>query len=155
VDKAELEREMERRLAALGFELADLRVGGAARRPHLSVRIDWAEEVAGRRVTVDDCATVSRILEEWLDGAGYGAGRYILEVSSPGMDRPLRRPRDWRRAGDRPVDVLVPGLGGRFRVQVLAVLEEPEPAVELEFPKGVRRTIPLAEIKEARLGFDW
>lgn len=155
MERHELERQMEGRLAALGFELVDLRHGGSARRPHLSVRIDWAEAVPGRTLTVDDCATVSRALEAWLDEAKVGEGRYILEVSSPGMDRPLRHLGDWRRFMGQGVDVLVPQFGGRFRVTATSVIDEPEPAVELQFPKGERRTIRLAEIKEARLGIDW
>lgn len=145
---------MTGRLAALGFELVELRRGGSARRPHLSVRIDWAEVVPDRKVSVDDCALVSRALQAWLDEAGVGGGLYILEVSSPGMDRPLRRLDEWRRFMGRAVDVLVPQHGGRFRVTATNVMEEPEPAVELQFPKGDRRIVRLAEIKEARLGID-
>lgn len=154
MDRHELETAVAERLAALGFEPVDIRFGGSARRPHLSIRIDWIEDVPGRRVTVDDCASVSRALEAWLDSLGYAEGRYILEVSSPGVDRPLRRLRDWQRFLGRPVEVLVPALGGRFRVTATQVVESPEAAVELEFPKGVRRTFRLTEIKEARLGFD-
>ncbi len=155
MERHEFERQLSERLAALGFELVDLRHGGTARRPHLSVRIDWAASEPGRTVTVDDCAVVSRALEAWLDETGVGGGRYILEVSSPGMDRPLRRLSEWRRFLGRGVDVLVPQYGGRFRVTATQVLEEPEPAVELEFPKGERRIVRLSEIKEARLGIDW
>lgn len=150
----QLERQMTDRLAALGFELVELRKGGTARRPHLSVRIDWADAQPGKTVTVDDCAVVSRALEAWLDEAGVGEGQYILEVSSPGMDRPLRRTAEWRRFMGRAVDVLVPQFGGRFKVTATNVFEEPEPAVELQFPKGERRTIRLAEIKEARLSIE-
>lgn len=146
---------MEGRLKALGFELVDLRQGGSARRPHLSVRIDWAEAVPGRTVTVDDCAVVSRALEAWLDTTGVGEGRYILEVSSPGLDRPLRRLEEWRRFTGRKVDVLIPQWGGRFTVTHTGVVDGPEPAVELEMPKGDRRTINLSDIKEARLALDW
>jgi ribosome maturation factor RimP len=71
------------------------------------------------------------------------------------MDRPLRHTRDWRRFLGRPVDVLVPSLGGRFRVTATEVRDEPEPAVALQFPKGEHRVLRLTEIKEARLGFDW
>jgi ribosome maturation factor RimP len=154
VDHSELERQVAARLTGLGFELVTLRAGGSARRPHLSVRIDWAAD-AGRAVTVDDCALVSRALEAWLDEAGVGEGRYILEVSSPGIDRPLRKAAEWRRFLGRPVDVLVPQLGGRFRVTATDVFEQPEPAVELQFPKGERKVLKLTEIKEARLGLDW
>ncbi len=155
VEKGELERQLAGRLEALGFELVECRLGGTARRPHLGLRIDWIEVVPGRTITVDDCAAASRALEHWLDREGLGGGRYILEVSSPGMDRPLRQARDWRRFLGRPVDVLVPALGGRFRVTATDVMEEPEPAVALQFPKGEHRVLTLAEIKEARLGIDW
>jgi ribosome maturation factor RimP len=155
VERDELERQIAARLAERGFELVDLRFGGSHRRPHLSVRIDWAEAVPGRTLTVDDCAIVSRALEAWLDETGVGEGRYILEVSSPGLDRPLRKAAEWRRFMGQPVDVLVPQFGGRFRVTATDVMDEPEPAVELQFPKGERRVVQLKDIKEARLGFDW
>lgn len=156
VEQHQLEQQIAGALAALGFELVELRRGGSARRPHLSVRIDWASHEPGRTVTVDDCATASRALEAWLDEAGIGEdGRYILEVSSPGMDRPLRRLEEWRRFIGRSVDVLVPPLGGRFKVQATNVMDEPEPAVELQFPKGDRKVVRLADIKEARLAIEF
>jgi ribosome maturation factor RimP len=151
----QLEQEMAARVAALGFELVELRRGGSARRPHLSVRIDWASHEPGRRVTVDDCATVSRALESWLDETRTAGEQYILEVSSPGMDRPLRGPEEWRRFTGRSVDVLVPPLGGRFRVTLISMIEGPEPSVELQFPKGERRIVRLADIKEARLAIEF
>lgn len=155
MERDELERQIAARLTERGFELVDLRFGGSHRRPHLSVRIDWTEAVPGRTLTVDDCAIVSRALEAWLDETGVGGDRYILEVSSPGLDRPLRKAGEWRRYLGQPVDVLVPQFGGRFRVTATDVFEEPEPAVALQFPKGEHRVVKLADIKEARLGFDW
>jgi ribosome maturation factor RimP len=105
---------------------------------------------------VDECAAVSRALEPWLDAAGVGEGRYVLEVSSPGLERPLRRPDEWRRFLGHGVEVLVPALNGRFKVKAVEVTEGPDgPSVELEFEGGVRRTLKLAEIKEARLVFEW
>ncbi len=150
-----LESEMEARLGALGFALVELRQGGSARRPLLQVRIERAEAGGDRRVTVDDCATASRALEAWLDGSGFAGGRYVLEVSSPGLERPLRRPEEWRRFAGRKAEVLVPSLNGRFPVRIVEAVDAPEPAVELEFDKGVRRTLKLSEIKEARLMVEW
>src|SRR2546423_14884919 len=85
------------RLEALGFDLADLRIGGTPNRPLVQVRIDCPP----RNVTVEDCSRVSRALEHWLDadsgggGAGGGApgNRYVLEGSSPGVEPPRRRAR--------------------------------------------------------------
>src|SRR5262245_22018399 len=84
------------RVETLGFDLADLRIGGTAQRPLVQVRIDVLPgAVSARGVTVGECATVSRALEAWLDAGGPLGSRYILEVSSPGLERPLRWPRHW------------------------------------------------------------
>ena len=152
----DLPRELAERVAALGYEVVELKIGGSSRRPRLALRVDRPDSGPGRGITVDECAAVSRALEPWLDGLGVGEGRYMLEVSSPGLERPLHRADEWRRFLGATVEVLVPGLNGRFRVTAVAVHEEGlEPSVELEFPKGVRRTLKLSEIKEARLAFEW
>ena len=151
----DLNRELAERVTALGYEVVELKVGGTSRRPRLALRIDRPDSGPGRGITVDECAAVSRALEPWLDGLAVGDGRYMLEVSSPGLERPLRGAEQWRRFLGEPVEVLVPGLSGRYRVRAVAVSDEPEPSVELEFPKGVRRTLKLSEIKEARLAFEW
>lgn len=154
----DLQRELTERVVALGYEVVELKVGGSSRRPRLALRIDRPDSGPGRGggVTVDECAAVSRALEPWLDELGVGEGRYMLEVSSPGLERPLHRAAEWRRFLGASVEVLVPSLNGRFRVKAVAVLDEgSEPSVELEFPQGVRRTLKLSEIKEARLTFEW
>lgn len=155
----DLHRELADRVTALAYEVVELKVGGTSRRPTIALRIDHPDSGTGAGrgggVTVDECAAVSRALEAWLDERGFGGGRYVLEVSSPGLERRLRRLEEWQRFLGQPVEVLVPGLSGRFRVRAVAVSEEPEPSVELEFPKGVRRTLKLSEIKEARLAFEW
>lgn len=145
------------RVEALGFDLADLRIGGTAQRPLIQVRIDVlpgeGDTVAPPRgVTVDQCAGVSRALEAWLDAGGPLGTRYILEVSSPGLERPLRWPRHWARFVGRDVTAKVPGLG-RIRARIVAVPDEA--SVVLEPPGGPARTVALAEIKDARLAVDW
>src|SRR5438445_9116943 len=88
------------RLAVLGLELADLRIGGTPNRPLAQVRIEWPPADPGtpeRRVTVEDCARASRALEAWLDAGGRLGPPYMLEVSSPGRVRPPRL----RRVGVR------------------------------------------------------
>jgi ribosome maturation factor RimP len=152
---ADLQRELTERVTALGYEVVECKVGGSRRHPHLVLRIDRPGAAPGHGITVDECAAVSRALEPWLDETGVGEGRYLLEVSSPGLERPLRRPDEWERYIGSMVEVLVPGLGGRFRARLVAVADGPDPSVELEFPKGVRHTLLLSEIKEARLVFEW
>src|SRR5260370_29312531 len=77
------------RLEALGFDLADLRIGGSPNRPLVQVRIDCPP----RNVTVEDCSRASRALEQWLDAGGALGKRYVFEVSSPGRERTAR----WHR----------------------------------------------------------
>ncbi|HTT67587.1 MAG TPA: ribosome maturation factor RimP [Gemmatimonadales bacterium] len=153
---SDLQRALAERVAALGFEVVECRVGGARRRPLIQLRIDRPDAGAARGITVGECAEVSRALEPWLDAEGVGEGRYVLEVSSPGLERPLRRPDEWRRFLGHGVEILVPALNGRFQVRALEVIDGPDgSSVVLEFPGGVRRTLKLAEIKEARLAFEW
>ncbi len=103
----------------MGFEVVECKVGGSRRRPLITLRIDRPDSGPGRGIRVDECAAVSRALEPWLDEMALGEGRYVLEVSSPGLERPLQRPDEWRRFLGEPVEVLVPSLNGRFRVRAL------------------------------------
>jgi len=144
------------RLAELGLELADLRIGGTPHRPLVQVRIEWppstGPEGPPRQVTVADCAAASRALERWLDAAGPLGDRYVLEVSSPGLDRPLRWHRHWVRFVGRDVKATVAGLG-RVRARIVAVPDEGTVVLQ---PQGSEpRPVPLAGIRDARLAVDW
>ena len=140
------------RLDELGLDLADLRIGGTPNRPLVQVRIEWPPGELARRVTVDDCATASRALERWLDQDGTLGPRYVLEVSSPGLDRPLRWPRHWARFVGREVTAKLEGLG-RVRARIVAVPDET--TVVLQPQGGAPRPVPLATIRDARLAVDW
>ena len=136
------------RLEALGFDLADLRIGGTPNRPLVQVRIDCPP----RNVTVEDCSRVSRALEQWLDAAGGPLGnRYVLEVSSPGIDRPVRWHRHWVQFVGRDVSVKLAGLG-RVRARIVAVLSED--SVVLQPEGGAEREFRLSDVKDARLASD-
>jgi len=138
------------KLGELGLDLADLRIGGTPNRPLVQVRIEWPPDEA-RRVTVDDCARASRALEAWLDQGGPLGSRYILEVSSPGLDRPLRWPRHWMRFVGSEVQATVAGLG-RIRARIVAV---PDEGTVVLAPAGREaRTVRLADIRDARLAVD-
>jgi ribosome maturation factor RimP len=143
------------RLESLGFDLADLRLGGTPNRPLVQVRIDGLPGEAGgapRRVTVDDCAAASRALEAWLDAEAPLGSRYVLEVSSPGLERPLRWPRHWARFVGRDVHARLPGLG-RVRARIVAV---PDDHTVVLAPAGAEpRAVALSEIRDARLAVDW
>ncbi len=141
-------------LEQLGFDLVELRVGGSHSRPLLDVRIDRKDQ---QKVTVDDCVRASRNLEERLDADPTLFGdRYVLEVSSPGMERPLRTEGDWRRFVGRKVNVKSVAVGGRAELEIVAV-EDDAGAVRLRLrdAKGAEHVLGLAEVDEARLAFHW
>lgn len=90
-----------------GFDLEDLTVTQAGRRRQVRVVVD-----RDGGLSLDDVAEVSAAVSEVLDSSdALGETPYVLEVSSPGVDRPLRQPRHWRRAAGRLVTVEVPGEG--------------------------------------------
>jgi ribosome maturation factor RimP len=94
-------------VSAAGYELVDLSVSSAGRRSLLRVTVDGD---AG--IDLDGVALVSRAISEAMDSEdGAFAGPYVLEVSSPGVDRPLTEPRHWRRALGRLVSVPISGAG--------------------------------------------
>lgn len=84
---------IEAPLAARGFELVRVQLSGASR-PVLQIMAERADRVA---MTVEDCAGISRMVSALLDAEDPVAGAYTLEVSSPGIDRPLTRPGDFVR----------------------------------------------------------
>jgi ribosome maturation factor RimP len=148
-----LEDIVRREVDALGLDLVEMRVGGSRSRPVLDVRIDRRDGVA---VTVDDCAVVSRAVEARLDAERLVGERYVLEVSSPGVERPLRSAADWRRFVGKQAKVLSDTLGGREEVEILGVEgNEGEEAVRVRTSRGDERRIPLADVREARLAFHW
>ena len=97
-------------VAAAGLDLEEVSVTPAGRRSVVRVVVDGD---AG--VDLDAVAEVSREVAAVLDEQDLVAGAYVLEVTSPGVDRPLTQPRHWRRAAGRLVEVTVDGatLTGR------------------------------------------
>lgn len=148
-----LEDFVRQEVDALGFDLVEFRRGGTGRRPLLDVRIDRRD---GTKVTIDDCAHVSRSLEPKLDAVGSVGDQYVLEVSSPGVERPLRHAADWRRFTGRRASVSSAVVGGRIEGDIVG-LEGSEGAeiARLRDSKGVEHRVPLADVKEARLVFVW
>ena len=143
-----LEEAFRSQLDALGLELADLRIGGTAQRPLVQVRIEWPPSDPPRPVTVADCARASRALEVWLDQGGPLGPRYLLEVSSPGLERPLKWHRHWVRFVGRTITARLEGMG-RVRARIVAVPDQG--TVVLQPEGGDERTVPLAAVRDARL----
>lgn len=150
----DLTEEVRHRVGVLGFELVDLRQLGSGRRPRMQVRIDRPESTPGNGVSVDDCARVSRSLEQWLDGSGILGRNYVLEVSSPGIERPVRWIEHWERFTGRAVNVRLRGRG-RVRATIAGVVAA-EQAVVLRLEGETEDlTVPVDEARDATLAIDW
>jgi len=158
---AEIETELEDRVQSLGYEVVDVRWGGSGQRPCLKLRIDRPDARPGSGVTVDECARVSRALEPWLDGHDALSKRYVLEVSSPGVDRPLVRSSDFERFRGERVAVTgrqpLLGLSTRVEGELLGLKDEGTESelVSLRLPDGRTVGIPRSDIRTAHLVFEW
>jgi ribosome maturation factor RimP len=128
-------------VAAAGMDLESVRVTAAGRRRLLRVVVD-----SDRGVSLDDAAAVSRELSAALDTvAVMGDFPYTLEVSSPGVDRPLTDPRHWRRAVGRLVRVAVPDSGGARAVSGrISAADADGVTLDVEDDPKTRRRFPYA-----------
>ena len=149
MDLDQLTGEVRIRVAQLGFELVDLKRRGSPNQVRLQVRIDRPDGSAG--VTVDDCASVSRGLEAWLDNTELLGPRYVLEVSSPGIERPIRWAEHWRRFVGHDVKVRLVSVG---RVRA-TILEADDDRVTLKLENGEVLESLITEARDATLVIDW
>ena len=136
-------------IAGLGFDLVDLRRAGTLERPILQVRVDRPDSQPGHGITAGDCAGISRSLERVLESSAMVGLRYVLEVSSPGIERPLRWPEHWRRFIGRRARVRAHALGGRRQVEIVAVPDDDH--VTLRQEDGTDITVALADVIQANL----
>lgn len=131
-------------VAATGHDLEDVTVTAAGRRSLVRVTVD-----ADDGVDLDAIAEVSRVVSEALDADTEGgadfAGPYVLEVSSPGVDRPLVEQRHWRRARGRLVQVPVGDKTVTGRV-----LDIDGAGVTLDVD-GTSRTVAWAELGRGKV----
>jgi ribosome maturation factor RimP len=154
---AQLAEWIEPVVADAGYDLEELAVTPAGRRSIVRVVVD-----RDKGVTLDDIAEVSRAVSDVLDSNDDGMGRtpYVLEVTSPGVDRPLTEPRHWRRNVTRLVTVSVGPAGSRDEVTgrvtsiddagvTLAVEAKGKPGAKKRPPTP--RLVPWAELGAGRV----
>lgn len=141
----EIRQLLEPTLAAMGYELVDLdaRIGG--RKGLLRLYIDKPEGVG-----LDDCEKVSNQVSGVLDVEDPIPGEYVLEVSSPGLDRPLKRPEHFERfTGSEAKITLKAPLDGRRRFRgLLEGVEDGFVAVRVD---GELYRLRIADIEKAKL----
>ncbi|MFC4856344.1 ribosome maturation factor RimP [Actinophytocola glycyrrhizae] len=139
----ELEPVVADAVARAGFELEELVVQQAGRKQLVKVVVD-GEGADGRGISLDETAEVSRAVSAALDARDdVLAGAYTLEVTSPGLDRPLTKPRHWRRARLRRVAVKQADVNFLARVG-----DAGDDGVEL-LVDGRLRHVPYTEIEHA------
>ena len=133
-------------LEAMGYRLVRVAITGG-RRATLQV---MAERVDDRAMTVEDCVEISRTVSALLDVADPIAGAYTLEVSSPGIDRPLVKREDFARftGFEAKIELAAPRDGRRrFRGRLLGVEGD---AVRL-LVDAAEIAVPLASVTRAKL----
>jgi ribosome maturation factor RimP len=143
----QIQRLLDPILGSLGLTLWDLELRKQG--PQWLLRIYIDRETGG--VTLDDCEAVSRVLGTVLDVEEIVLHSYTLEVSSPGLDRSLKRPEHYRRCQGSLVKIKTfqPINGGKVFKGKLAGLEDT--VVVLEQDSGETLRIPLDNISKASL----
>lgn len=136
-----------------GAELVDLEVAGSHGRPVVRAYVDTVEGI-----TLDECARISRLLESELERTGAVPERYVLEVSSPGIERPLTRRAHYERFVGHEIEVrLYAKREGRKKY--LGTLEGVEDGVggfRISVREGEERwSFAEDEIARAKLHVKW
>lgn len=144
-----LEQLLEPVIGSLGYELLLLEYSPSPKNAMLRLYID-----APAGITLEDCERVSKEVAGVMDVEDPIRSAYRLEVSSPGLDRPLVKPAHFQRfVGQQAKVQLMAPLNGRRRF-IGAIVSADADVVRIETEEGVAE-IPLAEIDRARLVPDY
>ena len=125
-------------------ELVEMAVSGGHRRKIVRIFVDRPDGI-----TVDECAALSRDIADILDTRDPIDSTYLLEVSSPGLTRPLKTDRDFERVVGRSLRLVVDGLG----VAVGTLLQVKADHLDVEL-QGERTIIERAKIQKATMHFE-
>lgn len=143
---------LEPTAADRGIDVVDVEVVGASKAPCVRVRIDHADESAPT-ITLDEVTEETEWISAALDELDPIPSSFTLEVSSPGMARPLRKPRDFARfAGQTVTASLVPGEGRRRYTGTLLGIEGETVALEVD---GERVELALGDIRKCTIKPDF
>jgi ribosome maturation factor RimP len=131
---------------AVGADLEDIELTPAGKRRLLRLVVD-----RDGGITLDDVAAISQAVSEMLDASDVMGGQpYVLEVTSPGVERPLTMPRHWRRNAGRLVTVTLPE-GGPLRGRIVSADED---GVDLDVD-GTARRLGWDEARSGRVEIEF
>lgn len=131
-------------LEKAGLELVEIKLALYGKSSRLQLFIDTQTDVG---VTVEDCAKASRLVDEILESEQFFESKYNLEVSSPGIDRPLTTERDFRRRIGRKIWIdFVDSSQSRLHGQIEGI----EDGQVTLAGKKQSHIVSLTDIKEAR-----
>lgn len=140
---------------SLGYEIVRLRLMGGAEQRRLQIMAEHPllEDGTGGDMNVEDCARLSRAISEVMDAADPIAGEYTLEVSSPGVDRPLTRLKDFEDYAGLEARIELDRVAeGRKRFKgELAGIEDDQVGLNIEGEDDVTVYFPFAWIIDAKL----
>ena len=135
---------------AKGFELVDVEWVKEGANWYLRAYIDKENGI-----TVDDCEEVSRALSDLLDEEDFISENYILEVSSPGLGRPLKKEKDFERSLGEEVEIRTYRMIDRQKEFTGILKSYDKETVTIEMEDTQERTFEKSEIALIRLAFDF
>ena len=132
------------------FELVDVEYVKEAGNWYLRAYID---KEGG--ITVDDCEVISRMLSDWLDREDFIQDSYIMEVSSPGLGRPLKKDKDFERSLGKEVEIRLFKARNKQKEFTGLLKSYDKEHVTIELEDGAEETFTRAELALIRLAFDF
>ena len=145
-DHERLEGFLRPIIEGFGCDLEAVDVTTAGRRRQLRVLVD-----TDGGVSLDNVAEVTRAVSKALDDSDVmGDGAYLLEVSSPGVERPLTQPRHWRRNVGRLVAVTLTA-GGKLKGRITGASDD---SAELDVD-GATRAVPYTDVAKAKIQIEF
>ena len=132
------------------FELVDVEYVKEGSSWYLRAYIDKEGGIA-----VDDCEVISRLLSDWLDKEDFISDSYIMEVSSPGLGRPLKKEKDFARSLGKEVDIKLYRAREKQKDFTGTLAEYDKDTVTIELEDGSRMVFERQEIALIRLAFDF
>lgn len=146
-----VEQAIDKFLATNGFELYDVEFVKEGRDYFLRVQIDKLPNESGEQyISTDDCELVSRYLSDILDAEDPIEQNYYLEVSSPGMDRELKKDKDFEKYAGQSVDVKLYQKIDNQKEITATLVSKDDDYLNLE-NNGVEIKIPMKDIAKVNL----